>query len=321
VTPARALHAPPDPPPASVLRWAERSVGRGWRVVDVRRLTGGIATATHELVLERSGGRRVRVVLRRPHRRWAAEDPLGIVREARTLEHVRAHAPADVVPVPEVVAVCGPEDGGASPDRGALLTRKRPGRIDLAPSDPSAWLQRQAEALTAIHVLPSLPGRPAWGSAAGIDLSDRTPPPWSKHPEVWASALARFATASRPRDVDVFCHGDFQHFNFLWVRGRLAAVVDWGASSLSHPDRDTGHCRLNLVILYGSAVAEDFRRRYEAASGRAVDPWWDLVETLVFLPSWSDTIRRQVRGRIPVRVADIHRRVDAHLPLLLERLG
>jgi aminoglycoside phosphotransferase (APT) family kinase protein len=316
----RSLHAWPDQPPAWTLRWFERSLGRGWRVVGMRRLTGGIATSTHELTVEGPGRRRTKVVLRRPHQRWAADDPTAIVREAATLQHVRRFADASVVPVPEVVAVCGPDDSGPSPGRGALVTRRLPGRIDLAPDDRSAWLQAHADALAAIHALPLLDERPVSGTAAGMDLSNRVPPDWSRHPDLWAVALERLATAPRPADLPVFAHGDFQHFNLLWVRGRLTGVVDWGGSSLSHPDRDTGHCRLNLVILYGSGVAESFRHRYEAASGRAVDPWWDLAETLVFLPSWADTIRRQVRGRIPLRVADIHRRVDAHLPVLLERL-
>jgi aminoglycoside phosphotransferase (APT) family kinase protein len=313
----RELHAPPDPPPPAALDWAARAAGRRWTVVAVRRLTGGIATATHELTLERgTGGRRQKLVLRRPHAQWASSDGSAIAGEARTIEHVRAHAAPDVLPAPEVVGLV---DGlhEAAPSRGALLTRKLPGRIDLAPADRGSWLQQQADALAAIHALPRL------RLVAEPDLGfthhhARRPPDWSRHPELWARAL-ELVDAGPPDTTPTFTHGDFQHFNLLWTRGRLTGIVDWGAWPLRHPDSDTGHCRLNLVILYGSAVAEDFRLRYEAAAGRTVDPWWDLVETVAFLPSWGETILRQVRGRVPVRVADIHRRVDAHLPLLLDR--
>lgn len=75
------------------------------------------------------------------------------------------------------------------------------------------------------------------------------------------------------------------------------------------------------MILFGTDVAGDFLRRYEALTGgRTVDPWWDLHETLIFLPTWASTILRQVRGRRPVDVDEIHRHVDAHLPAVLRRL-
>lgn len=75
------------------------------------------------------------------------------------------------------------------------------------------------------------------------------------------------------------------------------------------------------MILYGTEVADDFLARYTALTGRTVDPWHDLFETVIFLPSWAPTILRQVRGRVPVDADAIHRRVDAHLPTLLARLA
>lgn len=304
-----SLRASPDPLDDVARRWVERSAGRGWRVVGARRLTGGISTATHEVTLERGDGRRQRLVLRRPKRRWLEHDAGATALEAGTLAHVASSG----LPVPEVVAV--------EPDlpRPALLMRKLPGRIDLDPADPDRWVAQQAEALAAIHALPPVPGRDGEGDDNSWKLEPRTPPPWSAHPHLWERAIAAVAAGERDATRS-FVHGDFQHFNLLWTRGRLTGIVDWGAGTWNHPDTDTGHCRLNLVILYGSAVAEDFLRRYEVASGRTVDPWWDLVETVEFLPSWADTIRQQVRGRIPLDVDAMHRRVDAHLPVLLDRL-
>jgi aminoglycoside phosphotransferase (APT) family kinase protein len=173
-----------------------------------------------------------------------------------------------------------------------------------------------------IHRVPPRQGSPARDEVARFrkHLARQEPPSWSQHPGLWAKALEVAANA-RPSTRDrVFGHGDFQHFNLLWSRGRLTGVVDWSSGRPYPPARDVGHNRVNLVILFGSDVAEDFRARYEAASGRTVDPWWDLAETLVFLPSWGDTIRNQVRNRVPVDVDAMHRRVYAHLPLVLHRL-
>jgi aminoglycoside phosphotransferase (APT) family kinase protein len=303
------LRSRSDAPPAEILRWVERTVGRGWRVVDTRRLTGGIATATHELVLEHASGRRQRVVLRRGHAAWHDEIEDWAAKEAAALNHVRAMAPH--LPAPEVLGH----------RRSALLMRKLPGRIDLAPKDPKSWVQQQADALAAIHAIPPRPDQPREGATRPYQQLE--PPPWpTKHRHLWERAIEVIAAGhpQRPsRQLRTFVHGDFQHFNLLWSRGRLTGIVDWGPGPMTHPDRDTGHCRLNLVILYGTEVADDFAERYERAAGRTIDPWFDLFETVVFLPSWGDTILRQVRNRIPVDVDAIHRRVDAHLPGLLER--
>ena len=63
-------------------------------------------------------------------------------------------------------------------------------------------------------------------------------------------------------------------------------------------------------------MADDFLTRY----GAPVDPWWDLWETVIFLPSWGGTITRQVGSRLgaPVDVDAIHRRVDEHLRRVLQ---
>jgi aminoglycoside phosphotransferase (APT) family kinase protein len=203
-----------------------------------------------------------------------------------------------------------------------------PGRIDLTPPAMGPWLQQLAEALAAIHDAPPVPPVDAGGGVAGEPpwfQSHSAPPDWSAHPEVWARALdVATATAPDPATTPpptVLVHGDFQHFNLLWSRHRLTAVVDWGAPHGRPLDSDLGHCRLNLVILFGTEAADDFLRRYLALTGRpGIDPWWDLHETLIFLPTWAPTILRQVGARRAVTADEIHRRVDAHLPVVLQRL-
>ena len=246
----------------------------------------------------------MRLVLRRP-RGWGLEQrPDGTARTAEVLAHVAEHAPD--LPAPKVVA--------HRPD--ALLMRALPGRIDLAPKDPSSWLRQLAETLRRIHDVPRLPGAPT--STDPPELGDRRPPPWSAHPGLWEQALQRIAAGPPPPGPEElsFVHGDYQHFNLLWSRGRLTGIVDWSADATHQRSRDVGHCRLNLAILYGADVADDFSRRY----GREVDPWWDLWETVIFLPSWGGTITRQVGNRLgaPVDVDAIHRRVDEHLKRVLQ---
>lgn len=275
----------------------------------MRRLTGGVETSTHEVTLDRAADDRLlRLVLRRPHQ-WAIEqNPDAVAQQAAVLAHVAHNAPD--LPAPEVLAH----------DATGLLMQRLPGRIDVVPRDMGSWLQQQADALRVIHGIPPIPAAPR--AVAAVDISAKKPPEWSVHPELWEQALATIAAGHPDPDrADrelTFVHGDFQHFNLLWSRGRLTGIVDWSSYKARHPSKDVGHCRLNLVILYGSEVADDLARRY----GAPVDPWWDLFETCIFLPSWGDTIVRQVGTRlgVPVDVDAIHRRVDAHLPNLLDRV-
>jgi aminoglycoside phosphotransferase (APT) family kinase protein len=305
--------ARPDAPDAGTLAWVERELG-GDPVTGGRRLTGGIATATHLLRL-RSGRQ---VVLRRHHAHWIEREPWLVREEAATLAHVTGRG----FPTPALLAA--DPDGSATGSRPALVLERLPGRIELAPSDPAAWLQQVAEALASIHDQPPVPATGATPEErGGVPWSDFTqpPPPWSTHPEQWTAAMAIAADWPTPVWPPTLVHGDFQHFNLLWSRGRLTGIVDWGPPPPRPLDSDLGHCRLNLVILYGTDVADDFLARYTALTGRTVDPWHDLFETVIFLPTWAPTILRQVGARIPVDTDDIHRRVDAHLPTLLHRLS
>ena len=241
-------------------------------------------------------------MLRRPHASALERRPDATAEQAAVLAHVTSHAPD--LPAPDVV----------EHQPTAVLMHKLPGRIDLTPKDPASWLQQHADTLRTIHALPPVPGAPRRTEA--VDVGDRRPPPWSAHPELWERALETIATAPPRHDHAAFAHGDFQHFNLLWTRGRLTGIVDWSSHAALPPSRDVGHCRLNLAILYGADVADDFLRRYR----EPIDPWWDLWETVIFLPSWGGTITRQVGNRLgaPVDVDAIHRRVDEHLRRVLQ---
>lgn len=306
--------AGPDAPDAATLAWVARSVG-GDEVVRLRRLTGGIATATHLLTL-RSGRR---VVLRRHAERWVKEDPEVVAGEVEVLGHL---ARLDL-PAPRLLAAdaTGAETGG----RPAMVLARLAGRIELAPPDPPAWLRQMAEALARVHAAPAPPSVRSTSPSVPPPWMERPgPPSWSTRPALWERALTIVWDEPAPppppgRDRPVLVHGDYQHYNLLWSRGRLTGIVDWSPPHGRPLDSDLGHCRLNLVLLYGTDAADRFLRAYEAVTGLTVDPWWDLLETVSFLPTWADTIRRQVGSRIPFDADAMHRRVDAHLPTLLAR--
>lgn len=74
----------------------------------------------------------------------------------------------------------------------------------------------------------------------------------------------------------MLAHGDYQHFNVLWQGERVSGVVDWPTVGRADRGRDTGHCRLNLAVLFEADLAMDFLDAYEERAGVAVDPAADL---------------------------------------------
>jgi aminoglycoside phosphotransferase (APT) family kinase protein len=274
------------------------------RVVGFRRMTGGIVASVHQLTIEYASGRRDAVVLRQyEHQDTAVE------REAGNLSQV-----ADAgLPAPRLLAVCatGAEAGGHP----TILMTRLPGRADLAPADPDRWLDQMADLAVNIHDATVT----ALEYDRWVDPQRLTVPASAARPQLWramASTLIAPEPAYRPR----FIHRDFQHFNLLWSRGRLTGVVDWGNAGFGPPDLDTGHCRLNLAVLFGAEWAERFRIAYEARAGRRVDPWWDLYALASYNDAWPEFIPIQVNGRARVDMAGMTGRVEELIDATLRRL-
>jgi aminoglycoside phosphotransferase (APT) family kinase protein len=217
------------------------------------------------------------------------------------------------LPVPRLVAFSRPGETDGSP---ALLMTQVPGRMDLAPRDPSCWIGQMARTLGGIHAL---------------DLNAPTSEPWSPTPEVeiptWSSRLALWERAdtllSAPAPSgESFIHGDYQHFNLLWSRGRLSGIVDWSIGGMGHPDRDVGHCRLNLAALFSPRWASDFIDAYESEVGRRVEGWWDVYEISRYGEGhMRQSIPIQAGRDADVDVGGMNDRVERLLADALERHG
>jgi aminoglycoside phosphotransferase (APT) family kinase protein len=301
-------------PAAEALAWVERALGGHARVVACRRLTGGLTAAVHRLTVESDGKRQV-VVLRQ-YERAAADNPHWraklndlVLREAQILDAVTAAE----LPAPGLLAVSinGDEAGGHP---SILMTRLR-GQVSLSPADADRWLQQIAVVAARIpHAPVAAPPFEIW-----LDPARLIAPASSARPGLWQTVKQVLLQNGGARDT-CFIHRDFQHFNFLWMRGRLTGVVDWGAASIGPPGIDVGHCRLNLAVLFGADRAERFRLAYEAETGRSVDPWWDLHALAAYSDHWQQFIPIQVDGRAPVDTERMTARVEEVLAATLQRL-
>jgi aminoglycoside phosphotransferase (APT) family kinase protein len=282
-------------PPAQALDWVERSVGG--RVVGVRAYRGGSSSAMHGVRVQQDDGRRTVVLRRYVIARLVEEEPDIAQREADVLRLLEATD----LPTPSLFAV---DASGADVAVPALLMSRLPGRVEWSPGDLSGWLRQLAELLPRLHA-----------AAAGDDVQEFRPyepqswqpPEWLQDKRLWERALAIF---HGPRlDPDrVFLHRDYHPGNVLWARGRISGVVDWQAASMGPRCVDVWHCRGNLLSRFGEAVADEFVRAWEDASGLDYNPWAEtvmLVDAVGWIGPRGDAERRTLEALLARRVSEL----------------
>lgn len=183
------------------------------KVSRVRRLGGGLSTATHCVEVCSPAGNTTAFVVKRyrPDDRAAPE-------EWTKLRFARGVG----VPSPEPVAFDRRGDWFGVP---AIVMTKLPGRPYLSPSDLDGYLGQLAEALLTIQST-SVARAPAvirrgvrrhhepWRGLRRTDLVERAV-------EVIDRGRASAMAADR-----CFGHGDFHPGNTVWARRRLAGIAD-----------------------------------------------------------------------------------------------
>jgi hypothetical protein len=103
----------------------------------------------------------------------------------------------------------------------------------------------------------------------------------------------------------------------------VSAVLDWTNASCGPPGADAGHCRLNLVKLYGVEIAERFREiLHQTADGveGGRDPTWDIFSLIEVLPNPSVYWGWVNLGVTNLTVQLVQSRLDTYAELLASRL-
>lgn len=152
-------------PSAESLAWVVKSMGSGSRIVGCRRLTGGVCSAVHRLTVEQRGVRTFVVLRQYPGEPGLRET---LEREIANLGVVAGSG----LPVPSIVShdAAGASTGGAP----SLLMTQLPGRIELSPVHPTAWMSRIAEIAVLVH---------------SLDLPAKTFSPWR---DSWIASVQEF---------------------------------------------------------------------------------------------------------------------------------
>ncbi len=103
----------------------------------------------------------------------------------------------------------------------------------------------------------------------------------------------------------VLVHGDFKPGNALLEGDRIVALLDWELAHLGDPVEDLGWMtqplRQREHVIPGVWEAADILRRYESATGRAVDPagvrWWNIFATFRTAVMQVSGLRSFLEGR------------------------
>lgn len=256
----------------------------------VRRLRGGIASATHLL----AAGDAQFVLKRYPSR------PELVEAEWRGL--VIANDAA--LPVPAAIAVDSAGEWFESP---ALVMSRIAGRGDLAPRNTDSYVEDVSEVLARVHAVPV-------ESAVGL----RTLEPSSRalDEEVPEGLLprntlmqVREAIAVLPEiaagEAKTFCHGDCHPGNLLWRRGRLTGLIDWSHACTGFRWWEMASMRLELALFTDWDVAAEVQRRYEARVGlhSQDQALWDLFSVHAahrWAHAWLEGYQEQGRTDLDV---------------------
>lgn len=296
------------------LRWVTDVLGSETVIRDCVPLKGGISSAVYGLGVTRNGGVQ-RLVLRLfTDEEWLRHAPDLAAHEAANLRKAETTG----VPTPRLVAV---DDSGSACGLPAVLMTRLPGAVVLRPPAVGPWLEGMAEALVRLHRTDA--GAHPWDYFTYNDVHSLTTPTWSCSREMWDRALEA-VRQPRPAARTCFIHRDYHPANVLWADDKVSGVVDWVNGCRGPAGIDLGHCRLNLALLCGPDVADQFLQSYRRLAGDAFtyDPFWDLTSAIESLPGppevYAGWTALGVTDLTPVLVGE---RYEEHVARIVGRLA
>lgn len=220
------------------------------------------------------------------------------------------------LPAPQLVAYSSDDVGFGAP---VVLMSFLDGVIELQPADPQAWLGALARQLIAIHRHSA--ADLAWRYGSWIDMAALAPPSWTAAPRVWERAI-EMVRGGPPDYRPVLIHRDYHPTNILWQRGAISGVVDWINACRGPAGVDVAHCRTNLTMMHGMAVADQFLALYsEMSDGFDYQPYWDVDSILdVCLPEPRFYAPWQTFGLATIAPHVLQQRIDAQLERVMASL-
>lgn len=310
--------------PQSVLTWVEEQAGRRTgklaRVEQVMPMQGGISSAVYALEISLADDKEhLNWVLRQfTDKVWLQAEPDLAEHETAALQAAKSAG----IQSPEWIAA---DPTGERCGLPMVLMSRLPGKVVLPASPSESWIRGLAEAAAAMHGNQASMNEPiVWNYFTYNKIEDLQVPAWTTTPSAWAKLIER-VNRPAPNYVPRLIHRDYHPANVLWLQDRVSGVVDWVNACQGPAGIDTGHCRLNLVQLYGVETADAFMEAYLASPGsviEAADPYWDILTLIEVLPGppgvykgWEDLGFQGLTAEL------IEARLDAYAERLANEIG
>ncbi len=173
-----------------------------------------------------------------------------------------------------------------------IVTTYVPGRQVIMPTEPTHWLHQLACTLAHIHSIPitnqeisfllDSDKEVVWflnGGQVSKEMAD--------HPQ--GTAVWQAVHHGLPHIQPVppaLVHVDYWLGNILWQDGQITAVLDWEEAAYGDPGYDVAYLRVELAMLGGVALADQFLEMYTAEMGHAVPnlAFWEAAAAARFMP-------------------------------------
>jgi aminoglycoside phosphotransferase (APT) family kinase protein len=257
-------------------KWIIQSIGNDCTIQSITPLRGATSSSLYQITFRHSHDI-FNVVLRLfTNSEWLKAEPDLALHEANSLQM------AEKLPIntPRLIAI---DEKGEHCGVPAILMTKVEGTIHLFPKNTNHWTAQLAHTLLQIHSFQ--PKDFPWMYFRYYDVEKLDPPYWSNHKKQWEEAIEHVIKHT-PEDPLCFLHRDFHPMNVLWQNDNVSGVVDWVNACIGPAGVDLGHCRLNLALLYGIEVADQFLYDYlkVAEPSFVYNPYWDLNAIFDFSP-------------------------------------
>jgi aminoglycoside phosphotransferase (APT) family kinase protein len=219
---------------------------------------------------------------------------------------------------PRLLASCtdtGTGNDGAAPGTPWVLISRLPGTADITPRRPSAWAGQLGTVLARIHATPR-------DRLAGLESVFRQPDGSAAAISGPAAGLVAASWDLLTGSPAVLTHRDYWSGNVVWSGGVLTGVVDWTGGATGPPGLDVGWCRLDLYLLDGERLADEFLVSYQAAAPSArLDPllWdlWAIARSNQMVETWMPNYRDLGRGDLTA--GELRRRHTAWTEIVRHR--
>lgn len=272
--------------------WVLAAIPDAYEVKQITPLLGGMSSLICRLELLTTSGE-ITVVLRAIREQDGLHEDVGVLEQEalmlKMLEEYRQFDPsaqqlsemskdASIYTNTQFPTIIAYDSTGQDAGLPVLLMSHLAGRVTLPLQPTNQWLNGLAGAIAPLHKLTSeIENYPYTYYMYTNNEVEHPALQWSEHPEKWEQLIA-YIKRGAPKYEPCLIHRDYHPTNVPWNhKEQVIGVVDWTSGCRGPAGIDVGHCRSNLVQLYGVSVSNQFLQYYmEHNSQFHYDPYWDI---------------------------------------------